>query len=279
MRPIFALLLVSIAPLALSSAACSMLHSGASTDAGVADAGVAVAAIDAAPPSALPPVPDNVNQVARFPDEVSLNNATVKIADPHQVARNSVPGGALVATLNVGTETIQISSHENFVLCSFSDPKAPGHTLEGWIAQGAFVPGPTPAPTTGCQAGQVRLEFEDSYFCGRECKVDKDCQTGQSCSGRANLFTNGKVGAQVDTCTIPAPGTTPSLPTTPTATTTIVGVQQPPQANGTCAAKYILASDHLCHFECNKSPLQCPPKSRCTAMLTGPQAPVCEEQH
>jgi hypothetical protein len=33
----------------------------------------------------------------------------------------------------------------------------------------------------------------------------------------------------------------------------------------------------MCHFDCTKSPLQCPPKSRCTAKLTNPKQPVCEE--
>jgi len=270
MRSPFALLLV---PFALSTLACSMLHAGAKADGGASDGG-AVAETDAAP-NPPPPTPDNVNQVARFPDEVSLNNTAAKIADPHQIARNSVPGGAVVATLNTGTDTVQIASHDNFFLCSFNDPKNAGHTLEGWISQGAFVAGPTPSPAAGCPAGQVKLEFEDAYFCGRECKVDKDCPGGQSCSGSANIITNGNAGAPTATCTIPAPGTTPS---TPSSATTIVGVQQPP-TNGTCPAKYILASDKMCHFECSKSPLQCPPKSRCTATLTTATTPVCEEQH
>jgi hypothetical protein len=225
-----------------------------------------------AAPNAPPPVPDNVNQVARFPDEASLNNANVKIADPHVAARNSVPGGTLVATLAIGTDVVEIASHDNFVLGSFNDPKNASHTLEGWIAQAAFVPGPTPPPKGTCGAGQVMLVSEEQDFCGRACKGDKECPSGQTCSGKANLYVAGKTGAETDTCTIPAPGTTPSTPTS-----TIIGVQQPPAANGTCAAKYIMASDHMCHFECNKSPLQCPPKSRCTAKLTTPQTPVCEE--
>jgi len=162
-----------------------------------------------------PPTPDNVNQVARFPDEVSLNNTAAKIADPHQIARNSVPGGAVVATLNTGTDTVQIASHDNFFLCSFNDPKNAGHTLEGWISQGAFVAGRR-RRRPRVPAGQVKLEFEDAYFCGRECKVDKDCPGGQSCSGSANIITNGNAGAPTATCTIPAPGTTPSTPSSAT---------------------------------------------------------------
>ena len=270
MRSSFALVLV---PFALSTLACSMLHAGAKADGGTSDGG-AVAVVNAAP-NPPPPTPDNVNQVARFPDEASLNNTAAKIADPHQIARNSVPGGAIVATLNTGTDTVQIASHDNFFLCSFSDPKNAGHTLEGWISQGAFVAGPTPSPAAGCPAGQVKLEFEDAYFCGRECKVDKDCPGGKSCSGereRRHQRQGGRGDLHVHD---PAPGTTPS---TPSAATTIVGVQPPP-TNGTCPAKYILASDKMCHFECSKSPLQCPPKSRCTATLTTPTTPACEEQH
>jgi hypothetical protein len=164
-------------------------------------------------------------------------------------------------------------------LATFSDPKNASHTLEGWIAQAAFGGGGAPSPRAGCPAGETTVESPGAgQFCGRVCKTDKECPAGQTCSAKANLVVNGKAGAETSTCTLPG-GPSPTPPSSAAVTpssTTIPGVQEPPGAGGTCAAKYILGSDHLCHFECNKSPLQCPPHARCTAHLTTPTTPVCE---
>jgi hypothetical protein len=98
----------------------------------------------------------------------------------------------------------QIAKHENFILCTFPDPKNPALDLEGWVAEQAFVPGPTVPSKAACATGQTRLMFDEQDFCGRVCKTDGDCLSGQVCQGKASLFANGKVGAEVSTCTIPA---------------------------------------------------------------------------
>ena len=61
-------------------------------------------------------------------------------------ARNAVPGGALVATLRLGTPVTQMAKHENFILCTFPYPSNPALDLEGWVAEQAFIPGPLPPP-------------------------------------------------------------------------------------------------------------------------------------
>jgi hypothetical protein len=271
MRSVFAFVVVS---LAASSLACSLLHKSEATDAGATDAGAA--ATDAAT-AGPPPTADNVNQVARFPDETSLGNASAKIEDPRVTVRNAVPSGAAVATLTMNTPVVEMASHDTFVLVSFSDPKNAGHTLMGWVGKEAFVPGPSPAPKAGCPAGMERMVVEDQPFCGKVCSADKDCPKGETCSGRANSYgPGGALGPEKDTCTVPAPGTPPSAPPAPGGAT-ILGVQQPPGPGNSCPAKFVLASDKMCHLDCSKSP-QCPPKSRCTATLTNPKQPVCEEQ-
>ncbi len=282
MRPTAFVFAASL-PLAFSSLGCSLLHHGASGDGGTD--GSTLALSDGGTAAAV--TADNSNDVARFPDEVSLNNASAKIGEGHVAVHNSVPGGTTVATLGLGADVVQIASHEGFILCTFTDPKNASRTLEGWVPQAAFGGGGSaPSPKGGCPAGQSVLVGPDQKdFCGKTCKVDKDCPTGETCAGKATLLVAGKPGAETSTCTIPggpgptptpsgSPSATPATPTTPT--TTIAGVQEPPGANGACAAKYIMASDHLCHFECNKNPLQCPPHARCTAHLTTPATPVCE---
>ena len=191
---------------ALPLLGCPVHHEAATAvDAGVIDAGVAVLVpLDAGAPPVAPPA--NVNQVGRFPDESSLNDAIAKIADPNVSARNAVPGGALVATLRIGTPVTQVAKHETFILCVFSDPKNAARNLEGWVAEQAFVPGPTIPSKSACPAGQTRLMIDEQDFCGRVCKSDGDCQGGLTCSGKASLFASGKTGAEVTTCTVPLPG-------------------------------------------------------------------------
>jgi hypothetical protein len=193
----------SIALLSLSVAACSRKEEATKTDAGPVDAAVAV--LDAGAPAAPPAAADNVNEVGRFPDEQALSDVAAKIADPSVSARNAVPGGMLVATLRLGTPVTQIATHEKFILCVFPDPKNPTHNLEGWIAEQAFVPGPTIPSKAACGAGQTRLMADEQDFCGKVCKADGDCPSGQACVGKASLFANGKMGAEVSTCTL-APG-------------------------------------------------------------------------
>jgi hypothetical protein len=256
-------------PLVVALGGCSLMHhEAAAGDAGPSDAAAVVAVIDAS--VAPPPTPDNVNQVGRFPDEVAIGDVAAKIADPNVSARNAVPGGALVATLRLGTPVTQIAKHDTFILCVFPDPKSSTRTLEGWIAEQAFVPGPTVPSKASCPVGQVRLivTADDQDFCGRVCKNDSDCQSGQVCSGKANLFANGKPGADVDTCTMPLPG----APAPSNAGKPVPGIQVPPPAGKGCPAGFVLTSgDKLCHLDCTKGP--CPAGAKCTHALA---AAVCE---
>ncbi len=250
----------------------SIRHEATSADAGARDAAVAV--LDAgAPPIAAP---ENVNQVGRFPDEVTLNDAPAKILDKSNVsARNAAPGGMLVATLRLGTPVTQIAKHESFILCTFPDPKSPTRTLEGWIAEQAFVAGPTVPSKAICPPGKARLVFDEQDFCGRVCKSESDCQSGQTCTGKASLFANGKVGAEVTTCTIPTggagdAGASPGNATA-TATKPVTGLQMPPFPGNVCPPAFVLASDKLCHRDCAKGP--CPSGAKCVRALG---AAVCE---
>jgi hypothetical protein len=253
---------------------CSLLHHEAGgTDAGPAvDAAPPVTVLDAGP--VAPPAPDNVNQVGRFPDEVPISDVEAKIADPNVSARNAVPGGALVATLKIGTPVTQIAKHETFLLCTFADPKNPTRTLEGWVAEQAFVPGPTVPSKASCGAGQTRLTIDEQDFCGRVCKNDSDCQSGQVCQGKANLLASGKVGADVTTCTLPPPGAAPApsssaAPAPPHVSNVgkpVPGIQMPPLPGNTCQPGYVYALiDRLCHRDCLRSP--CPAGARCLQAL------------
>jgi hypothetical protein len=283
---------------ALPLIGCSLLQHEAAKDAGV-DAGVvALVVLDAGPPVAVTPVPENVNKVGRFPDEVSMNDAAAKIADQNVSARNAVPGGVLVATLKQGTPVTQVAKHENFILCIFPDPKnapgadraahgadAPSHNLEGWIAEQAFIPGPTIPSKAACGKGQTRLMVDEQDFCGRTCKADSDCPSGQACAGKANLYANGKLGAEATTCTIPAPTGAPGasapatsasapLPTLPGAIGKLIpGVQAPPLPGNQCLPTYVLGPDKLCHKDCSMA--ACPAGAKCAHALG--QA-LCEPQ-
>jgi hypothetical protein len=257
---------------ALTLAGCSLMHHGAAQgDAGAADSGVAVAVIEA---GALPPVvPENVNQVGRFPDELSLNDTAAKIADPNVSARNAVPGGVLVATLRLGTPVTQVAKHDTFILCLFPDPKNPARTLEGWVAEQAFVPGPTVPSKTVCATGMTRLMIDEQDFCGRVCKNDSDCQSGQVCTGKASLLANGRTGAEVTTCTIPLSGGAPAGGATSNAGKVVPGVQTPPLPGNVCPATFVLAGDKLCHKDCTRAP--CPLGAKCARGLG---AAVCEAE-
>ncbi len=190
--------------LALALVGCEHREEASKVDA--APSAPPMVVLDAAPPTPPTPVATNVNRVARFPDEQALNNAAAKVADPSVAARSYVPGGALVTMLKLGTPVVQIAKHEGFVLCTFPDPKNASAELEGWIAEQAFVAGPTVPSKAACPKGQSMLMVDEQNFCGHVCKTDKECAHGQTCTGSANLFASGKSGAQVSTCTIPPGG-------------------------------------------------------------------------
>lgn len=277
----FALRLSSLFALSLAAPAlggCSLMHHGAAAgDGGAGDGAAAVAVVDAGAPP--PATPANVNEVGRFPDEVSLNDAPAKILDPNIPARNAVPGGALVATLRLGTAVTQVAKHESFILCVFPDPKNPGRNLEGWVAEQAFVAGPAVPSKGSCPPGQTRLVFDEQDFCGKICKSDGDCHGGQVCAGKGNLLPSGKgdagPGAEVTTCTVPARGGGDGGGAAASAGPRILaGVQVEPLAGNTCPEKFLLAPDKLCHRECAKAgDGPCPHGSKCAH---APGLSVCE---
>ena len=211
--------------------------------------------------------PENENQIGRFPDEASLNDVAAKIADPNVSARNAVPGGALVATLRIGTPVTQVAKHETFILCTFADPKNAVRTLEGWVAEQAFIPGPTVPSKAACGPGQTRLVVDEQDFCGKVCKSDGDCQSGQVCIGKASLFVNGKVGAEVATCTLPAAG----VPREPRAAGRAdrrqgrPGVQIQPRGEPVPPG-LVLGPDKLCHRDCTQGRVPPRPGRRKCAM-------------
>jgi hypothetical protein len=229
----------------LGASGCGLLkHGDSPTDAGT-DAATASATSDAAP--AAPPTPDNVNNVGRFPDEVSLSDAPAKVEEAMIAARNAVPGGALVANLRKGTTVTQVAKHGSFVLCIFPDPKDATHTLEGWVAEQAFTTGSAPSQV-GCPTGEITLMADGHPFCGRVCKNNSDCVPGQVCEGKANLVASGKPGAETTTCTVSA--------------ASAGGAIVAPAANGTCGTGYfLLGNDKQCHRDCAKT--ACPAPTHC----------------
>jgi hypothetical protein len=110
--------------------------------------------------------------------------------------------------------------------------------------------------------------IDDQDFCGRVCKTDSDCQGGLACSGKANLFANGKSGAAVTTCTVPLTTAPPALPP---PVKVVAGVQIPPLAGNQCTPEFVMGLDKLCHRDCTRG--RCPPGSTCAR---APGVAICE---
>ena len=199
-----------------------------------------------------------------------------KIADAHATARNSVPGGTVVASLRQGEEVVQIAEHGKFVLCTFPDPKDATKRLEGWVADEAFKAGPTPPlpKTATCPGTQVHLISDENVFCGDVCKEDKDCPaSAPKCTGHANSYVDGKEGPAVTTCTVAvvaAPIVSP-----PTMLGQVhAGVQTQPLPGGLCLATFALAPDKLCHKKCPTGN-ECPSGLACTKGVMPDGLAVC----
>jgi len=259
--------LAALLPIAFVVVACHKNDAAAPTDAGATDAGVAV--VDAGP--IVLAEPSNEASIGRFGDETKLADVAATIADPHANARNSVPGGALVASLRQGEAVVQIAQHDKFFLCTFPDPKDSTKRLEGWVADEAFKPGPTqPIPKTAtCPNPQVHLMVDEQIFCGNICKEDKDCPGGQRCVGQASSYVEGHAGPSVTTCTVPAGGSA-----APPANLQ-AGVQVAPIAPNACLTGYGYGTDKLCHRLCPHGN-ECPAPSRCVARDTTTGLAACQ---
>jgi hypothetical protein len=82
----------------------------------------------------------NSDNVARFPEETKIDHVAAKIEEHQAIARNSPPGGDVVATLPHGTEVTEIAQHGNFFLVTFDNPKDKSAHLMGWVSKDAFSP-------------------------------------------------------------------------------------------------------------------------------------------
>lgn len=170
-------------------------------DAGTPETSVVAELADAAPaplPSALA---QNEGDIARFPDETKIADELATLQRSYNV-REAPPAGVVIVGLNKGTSVTKIASRDRFFLILFEDAKALGTTLMGWIHRDAFSVVIQDAGPLVCPKGEIAL-FGDSPICGKVCRDDKDCPSGQACKGSASkLPPNGKAGGGVTVCTI-----------------------------------------------------------------------------
>ena len=167
-------------------------------DAGDASA-EASAATDAA--AAAGPEAANADAVAHFPDEAAIDHQAATLQWATNNARKSPPSGEVVAVLPKGTNVVQISSHDKYVLVTFDNPKNAGERLMGWVVKDAFNAQTFIVPKGPCPSGQTQL-LADQIFCGKVCKVDTECPGGQACTGTAQLVLHDAgAGASVKNCT------------------------------------------------------------------------------
>jgi hypothetical protein len=189
------------------------------TDAGVVetpiaaeeDTGTTAAPEDSGVAAAAPAA--NEADIKHFPDEEKVTGDQYAVEWPTVLAHTEPGAGKEVATLAKGTKANLQARRGRTVLVTFADPKDAARTLIGWVAEDAFIPGTTPPPaivrsTTGapkaaatgvCGAG-LTLLFDADAFCGKTCKVDKDCSGGLVCSGTAKPLTATGLGAPVTIC-------------------------------------------------------------------------------
>lgn len=205
-------------------------ETGAPAASAIVDAGVA-------------PLAANESDVKRLPSEEKIDeDATLEWAKAD--ARAEPGTGKLVATLTKGTKAHFVARAGHSVLATFPDPTDASKTLLGWITENAFVAGTAPiagavlkhpdggviatARSAGVCAAGLTLLFGDDAFCGKTCKVDKDCTGGQVCGQQAKPITAAGMGAPVAVCSkqravagaTPDAGATGAPATTATSTTT-----------------------------------------------------------
>jgi hypothetical protein len=257
---------------------CGGLLKKGEKDAGEVDAAAVVEAPEAAPP---PPTPaptatslaSNEGDVARFPDEVAINNESATLQRAYN-AREAPPAGPVVASLSKGTHVTKIASRDRYFLIVFDNPKAPGTKQMGWVHKDAFSAVLQDAGPLVCPAGEIAL-FSDTPFCGKPCTADKDCPAQQACKGPANkLLPNGKAGDHVTVCTVyhgPTPPPVdagrpavvdagrivdashapPPPPPPPSGAGDVV-----PATNNACSAGYVFVKKTgKCHRPCPGGPL------------------------
>lgn len=198
-----------------------------SPDDGGADSGAAVTAA-------------NEKDIKHFPDEEKAEAESYTVEWPTVDARTEPSTGKVVATLAKGTKATLQARKGRSVLVMFADAKDATKMLLGWVAEDAFVPGTAPPPvvvhtgsgppkSTGvCSAG-LTLLFDADAFCGKTCKVDKDCTGGLTCSGQAKPLSGQGLGAPVSVCS------KAKKPTTTTTTATDAGAPKPADAGATVA--------------------------------------------
>jgi hypothetical protein len=248
----------------------------------------------AAPALSALPTAANLADVARFADEKPVDNAPATVARTANV--RDIPGvGKIVATLSNGATVVQVAQRGAAFLVAFDHPKD-GRHLMGWVGQEAFV-----APATSdagvkplaCTTPEVPL-ITDAPFCGRTCKLDTDCPSGQACKGAANRFANSKMGEAVLVCTAtptagdagaPAKTRDAGAPTDAGAVDAaasptpipVPNVDVAPPVAGQCAVGFeLITKDGMCHKRCVSH--GCRPATRfcapcqgvkvCTASLT-----------
>jgi hypothetical protein len=148
----------------------------------------------------------NEDDIARFPDETTLDSVTATVQRTSSV-REAPLTGAVVMALGKDTEVVQVAEREKYSLVVFTDPNDSSRKLMGWLHQDAFAATAPQAPAAAakslsCKSPEIPL-FSDRPFCGRSCAVDTDCPAQQACKGSANkLSKDGKVGDAVTICTV-----------------------------------------------------------------------------
>lgn len=181
----------------------------ASTVAGVEDSGTSSAPED----SGVAAFAANEKDIKHFPDEEKVSGDQYAVEWPSVVAHTEPGAGTVVATLTKGTKATLQARKGRTVLATFADPKDATRILLGWLAEDAFIPGTAPPPVivrtdggapkagaTGVCGAGLTLLFDADAFCGKTCKVDKDCSAGLVCTGQAKPLTATGLGAPVAVC-------------------------------------------------------------------------------
>ena len=138
----------------------------------VEEAGVAAASSAAAPAaSAAPAAVDaaNVGQVARFQDEVKVDNEVAPLLSWVSVQKTPT-GGDAVTSLQKGTETTKIAQRGTFFLVTFANPKTPTERLMGWISESGYkvqVVARDAGPAAQYTANQkIKINWKGSVYPG-----------------------------------------------------------------------------------------------------------------
>lgn len=178
-----------------TAAAVVEAEAGTGPTAEAADAEPAPAPAPAPAPTAV--TAKNSADVARFPGETAIEDDDMKLASAG-IARAAPKSGAIVATIQPGTDVTKVAEYQNSILVTFADPKDASSTLMGWIGKESFTvsavkrldagvrDASAPVDAGGkvdpkkltCPLGMVAVVLSKDPTCRKRCTKDSDCKGG-----------------------------------------------------------------------------------------------------